>query len=611
MAERASADGLAAMPPRTAGLEGNLRMLHVEDDAFQRMALEMIVSFIQQETPGLTIQLTQASQASEALEALESASKDGFDLVLLDYLLPDRDGDKLLPTLREQLGPTAAIVMLSGDAQEALLQRCWLDLGADTYRVKPVSRPIVEELCALVFEKRVLLQKRRRDQMDEEGSPTAKRPTATAVRHVTLAGEEEPEMHMDMEQALPAIVDLLSIGRMGPVHLALVNSVRRPDMLSERELGASAPSGAVVGADGTPTQTARAMKVYPLQCVRGAPPPPHPHVNKVLMRVVKGGQCIELRDLCEGGELFDLLLELNLEDASDGEPATMLPSEEILCWISQIAGAVAHCHSHGAIHGQLHPENLLLLGDDSTCVITGFTGCEPGAANGSGKAAADISRGGGQAPKVSECSVPAIDLSTGSSSSSSTTSASTSLGASTSASSDALAPKGEAPKCDAPKCDAPKSDAPKGDAPLSAALNVTLRPFHESLDAPELKGRTTATPRELAASDVHSVGLLLTYMLTGRPEVEELQVLAAKLDDNLPAAVTNLGIHSLGESSGPADTFASPELGSATGAASSAALTNHLVQLALQMVNRDPNLRPASMEVLRRLDRYRQQFCQP
>ena len=80
-----------------------------------------------------------------------------------------------------------------------------------------------------------------------------------------------------------------------------------------------APAAADGSAEGTPTQTARAMKVYPLQCVRGAPPPPHPHVNKVLMRAVKGGQCIELRDLCEGGELFDLLLEMNLEDAAGGD----------------------------------------------------------------------------------------------------------------------------------------------------------------------------------------------------------------------------------------------------------------------------------------------------
>ena len=41
------------------------------------------------------------------------------------------------------------------------------------------------------------------------------------------------------------------------------------------------------------------MKVYDVEAVRGAPPPPHAHVNRVLRRLVKGSQCIELRTLCE------------------------------------------------------------------------------------------------------------------------------------------------------------------------------------------------------------------------------------------------------------------------------------------------------------------------
>lgn len=39
-----------------------------------------------------------------------------------------------------------------------------------------------------------------------------------------------------------------------------------------------------------------------------------------------------------------------------------------------MADAVAHCHSHGAVHGQLHPENVLLRtgGSEPTVQLTGF-----------------------------------------------------------------------------------------------------------------------------------------------------------------------------------------------------------------------------------------------
>ena len=121
-------------------------MLHVEDDQFQQMTFSAVASSIGQGDSGLSVQVTTVETANAALEALEDGKK-AFDLVLLDYLLPDgHNGDTVLPKMRKLLGPYAAIIMLSGDAQEAPMQRCWLDLGADSYRLKPVSRATVEEL---------------------------------------------------------------------------------------------------------------------------------------------------------------------------------------------------------------------------------------------------------------------------------------------------------------------------------------------------------------------------------------------------------------------------------------------------------------------------------
>ena len=57
----------------------------------------------------------------------------------------------------------------------------------------------------------------------------------------------------------------------------------------------------------------------------------------------------------QAGELFDALL------ATEGG---RLPAPRALGWFAQLASAVAHCHKHGAVHGQLHPENVLLAAAD-------------------------------------------------------------------------------------------------------------------------------------------------------------------------------------------------------------------------------------------------------
>ena len=54
------------------------------------------------------------------------------------------EGDAVLSNIRALLGSHCAIIMLSGNAQEESMQRCWLDLGADSYRVKPVAAPVVQ-----------------------------------------------------------------------------------------------------------------------------------------------------------------------------------------------------------------------------------------------------------------------------------------------------------------------------------------------------------------------------------------------------------------------------------------------------------------------------------
>ena len=279
---------------------GTIRVLHVEDDEFQRVALECTAQAIESSVPGLVIKLTAVDSAEAALDVTASGAE--FDLLLLDYMLPGGNGDTVLPKLRERVGQLAAIIMLSGDAQEASMQRCWLDLGADSYRLKPISVDIIQGLFSYTLEKRRLLQKRRRcgsppssPPEDEEATTShhSKRPSTRREAAAETTPEHDLYKADDSTDSPPAIVDMLSNGRRGPVHLGF-----------DQRLG---HLGEAV-----------AMKVYNLESFEvgtspagyGLPPAEHPHVNRVLSRLTTGEQCVELRELCDGGELFDLLAEL-------------------------------------------------------------------------------------------------------------------------------------------------------------------------------------------------------------------------------------------------------------------------------------------------------------
>jgi two-component system alkaline phosphatase synthesis response regulator PhoP len=69
--------------------------------------------------------------------ALQRATKEAFDLILLDVMLPRKDGFDVCRDLR-RAGCRAPIIMLTARAQEAEVVM-GLELGADDYVTKPFS----------------------------------------------------------------------------------------------------------------------------------------------------------------------------------------------------------------------------------------------------------------------------------------------------------------------------------------------------------------------------------------------------------------------------------------------------------------------------------------
>src|SRR5207248_23721 len=85
------------------------------------------------------------AEAADGVRGLEEASRAGVDLVLLDLMLPRRDGLEVLSELR-RLRPTLPVIILTARGSEDDRVR-GLKLGADDYVVKPFS---ARELLARV-----------------------------------------------------------------------------------------------------------------------------------------------------------------------------------------------------------------------------------------------------------------------------------------------------------------------------------------------------------------------------------------------------------------------------------------------------------------------------
>ena len=85
------------------------------------------------------------TEAADGAAGLKEASAGGIDLVLLDLLLPKRDGMEVLSELRRSF-PTRPVIILTARGSEDDRVR-GLKMGADDYVVKPFS---ARELLARV-----------------------------------------------------------------------------------------------------------------------------------------------------------------------------------------------------------------------------------------------------------------------------------------------------------------------------------------------------------------------------------------------------------------------------------------------------------------------------
>ena len=124
-----------------------MRVLIIEDETKVANALRA----------GLEAEHYEVTIAASGEEGFFLASQESFDLLLLDLMLPRRDGIDVLATLRKRGIQTPVFVLTARDAVEHRV--IGLDQGADDYLTKPFA---FSELLARI---RALLRRGRMDQI--------------------------------------------------------------------------------------------------------------------------------------------------------------------------------------------------------------------------------------------------------------------------------------------------------------------------------------------------------------------------------------------------------------------------------------------------------------
>jgi two-component system, OmpR family, response regulator len=138
----------------------------------------------------------EADIAGDGARATELFNQGGYQLVVLDLMLPDTDGLTLCRSFREQ-GGYVPILMLTAKSTE-LDRVIGLEVGADDYLTKPFSIPELMARIKALFRRVEAMQQPAADQTDSTDSiewddlhiDTIRRSVTIAGRAVELTARE-------------------------------------------------------------------------------------------------------------------------------------------------------------------------------------------------------------------------------------------------------------------------------------------------------------------------------------------------------------------------------------------------------------------------------------
>ena len=107
--------------------KNKLRILLIDDDEIDRQSI--VRHLAKSETP------CEIFEATSANDGLQKASEVNFDIILLDYHLPDQDGIETLRKLRHADFKKIAVIVISRQDNHAIAEQC-LEAGAQDFLLK-------------------------------------------------------------------------------------------------------------------------------------------------------------------------------------------------------------------------------------------------------------------------------------------------------------------------------------------------------------------------------------------------------------------------------------------------------------------------------------------
>jgi len=121
----------------------NKKILLVEDDPF-------LVDIYSKKLQQVGFEVVCADAGKKALELF---AKDVFDLVLLDIVMPDIDGWKILSEIKEPPAHNKTKVIIFSNLGQKLEVEKGLQMGADKYLIKANYTPseVVEEIKKIIL----------------------------------------------------------------------------------------------------------------------------------------------------------------------------------------------------------------------------------------------------------------------------------------------------------------------------------------------------------------------------------------------------------------------------------------------------------------------------
>jgi len=109
-----------------------------------------------------------AEMASGGAEALERLANGGFDLVLLDVMMPDMNGYQVLEEMQSNhIFSDIPVVMVSALDEVESAVRC-IELGAEDYLHKPINAVLLKTKVAAILEKKYLRKREKEMHLEIE-----------------------------------------------------------------------------------------------------------------------------------------------------------------------------------------------------------------------------------------------------------------------------------------------------------------------------------------------------------------------------------------------------------------------------------------------------------